>query len=163
MDPDPNPSQIYTETRESGGRARALTPGSDKEGGVDGEPRLAQAASRVVVPVGGASAGEGAPGRRRCGAPGEGRRQPSPRNPQHRVVLFLFLRLLRWWRSPPIYSRLGFAPGRTTHGQGERETGGNERDGEKILGAVGYAGPISAAQFGYVGFWLYFIGPKTFA
>ena len=84
---------------------RAYTPRSDKEGGVDGEPRLAPAASRVVVPVGDASAGEGGPGRRRRGgAPGEGRREPSPRNPQHRVVpfLFRFLRLLRWWRSPPI-------------------------------------------------------------
>jgi hypothetical protein len=50
---------------------------------------MAPSASRVVVPVGDASAGEGTPGYRRGGAPGEGRREPSPRNPQHRVVLFL--------------------------------------------------------------------------
>jgi hypothetical protein len=49
-----------------------------------------------------------------------------------------------------------------SHGGRERERDWWKREKRrKILGAVGYAGPISAAQFGCVGFWLYLIGPKT--
>jgi len=59
---------------------------------------------------------------------------------------------------------LGFAPGRTTHGgRGrERETGGNERR-RRNIGAVGYAGPISAAQLPMWAFGYTLLGLKPLA
>lgn len=45
----------------------------------------------------------------------------------------------------------------------EREAGGNDRGGEKILGAVGYAGPISAAQLAMWAFGYTLLGLKPLA
>jgi hypothetical protein len=70
--------------RRGGGRDRGYTSDGGEEGGVDGGSRLA---GRVVVVVS-PGAGERAPGSGgRRGAPGEGRREPPPRKPQHLVVL----------------------------------------------------------------------------
>jgi hypothetical protein len=100
----------------AGGRDRGYTSDGGEEGGVDGGSRLA---GRVVVVVS-PGAGERAPGSGgRRGAPGEGRREPPPRKPQHLVVL-----LRRFG--------LGFARsphGRTEEAAREREEGRRRTSG----------------------------------
>lgn len=73
-----------------GGKTADTSRGGE-EGGLDGEPPLVDRAVVVVSPRA-AGAGERAPGSDGGrGAPGEGRREPPPRNPQHLVCVVLVL------------------------------------------------------------------------
>jgi hypothetical protein len=127
------------------GGETADTSSGGEEGGLDGESRLADRVVVVVSP-GAAGAGEGGPGSGgRGGAPGEGRREPPPHNPQHLVAVVGFLRRFGGG------SRLGFA--RSPHGRKrlEREKEKEERAAEQVLRGGGLLGVGLSSSVGFTG------------
>ena len=131
-DPNSYPSEIYgcdTDQVEKedevgplvgGGRDEtADTSHGGEEGGLDGESRLAGRVVVVVSPWAG-GAGERSPGSGgRRGAPGEGRREPPSRNPQHLVAGVVFLR--RFGGGSLISARVRSVVSRKGEDAGEEE------------------------------------------